>query len=178
MAAVQRLITLPAETPSLRLLADQTANVLTGMAQALNGLALLVDDPARRVPRRGSLRLRVPDWLPALVNGARAFAAIGAVALFWIVTEWPSGASAISFTAIIVICSHPGVPLAPALGIDLARFPPPRSGSHISRLVRSHWRPPRDNTGRSNTAAARSCWRRCRLVKRSSGCVISRTGLG
>jgi uncharacterized membrane protein YccC len=117
MAAVQRLIVLPAETPSLRLLADQTANVLTGMAQALNGLALLVADPARRVPRRGSLRLRVPDWLPALVNAGRAFAAIGAVTLFWIVTEWPSGASAISFTAIIVILLSPRADQAYAAGI-------------------------------------------------------------
>jgi uncharacterized membrane protein YccC len=117
MVVVQRLIALPAETPSLRLLADQTANVLAGMAQALNGLALLVADPARRVPRRGSLRLRVPDWLPALVNAGRAFAAIGAAALFWIVTEWPSGASAISFTAIIVILLAPRADQAYASGI-------------------------------------------------------------
>jgi hypothetical protein len=47
----------------------------------VNGLALLVPDSASRVPRRGSKRLRVPDWLPALVNAGRAFAAIGAVAL-------------------------------------------------------------------------------------------------
>jgi uncharacterized membrane protein YccC len=102
-AAIPRLIVLPAGTPSLRLLADQTASVLAGMMDALNGLALLVADPARPAPRRGSLRLRVPDWLPPLVNAGRAFVAIGAVALFWIVTEWPSGASAISFAAIIVI---------------------------------------------------------------------------
>jgi uncharacterized membrane protein YccC len=117
MAAVQRLIALPAETPSLRLLADQTANVLTGMAQALNGLALLAADPARRVPCRGSLRLRVPDWLPAFVNGGRAFVAIDAVALFWIVTGWPSGSSAISFTAIVVILLVPRADQAYAAGI-------------------------------------------------------------
>jgi uncharacterized membrane protein YccC len=106
-AATRRLIDQPVETPSLRLLADQTANVLAGMMHALNGLALLVADPASRVPRRGTKRLRVPDWLPALVNAGRAFAAIGAVALFWIVTEWPSGALAISFTAIIVLLLAP-----------------------------------------------------------------------
>ncbi len=39
-------------TPSLRLLADQTAEVLGGISHALNGLALLVDDPARPVSRR------------------------------------------------------------------------------------------------------------------------------
>ena len=116
-AAIERLIAWPAETPSLRLLADQTAKVLTGMTHALNGLALLVADPARPVPHRGSLVLRVPDWLPALVNAGRAFAAIGVVALFWIVTEWPSGAAAISFTAIIVILLSPRADQAYASGI-------------------------------------------------------------
>jgi uncharacterized membrane protein YccC len=116
-AATRKLIDQPVETPSLRLLADQTANVLAGMMQALNGLALLVADPASRVARRGSKRLRVPDWLPALVNAGRAFAAIGAVALFWIVTEWPSGASAISFVAIIVILLSPRADQAYSAGI-------------------------------------------------------------
>src|SRR5712671_780029 len=41
-AAVRRLIALPATTPSLRLLSDQTAEVLAGISHALNGLALLV----------------------------------------------------------------------------------------------------------------------------------------
>jgi hypothetical protein len=43
-AAVRRLISLPAATPSLRLLADQTAQVLAGISHALNGLALLLAD--------------------------------------------------------------------------------------------------------------------------------------
>jgi uncharacterized membrane protein YccC len=107
LAAAERLIALPAESPSLRLLGDQTANVLAGMMHVLNGLALLVADPALPVPRRSRRRLRVPDWLPALVNAGRALVAIGAVALFWIVTTWPSGASAISFTTIIVLLLAP-----------------------------------------------------------------------
>src|ERR1700676_2232995 len=41
-AAVRALIDLPASTPSLRLLADQTAKALAGMSHALEGLALLV----------------------------------------------------------------------------------------------------------------------------------------
>jgi uncharacterized membrane protein YccC len=45
----------------------------------------------------------VPDWLPALVNAGRAFVVIGAAELFWIVTEWPNGALAITFAAIVVI---------------------------------------------------------------------------
>ena len=91
-AAVRTLVALPAGTPSLRLLADQTAKVLAGISHALNGLALLVADPARPVPRGRGFRLRVPDWLPSLVNAGRAFVAIGAVELFWIVTAWPNGA--------------------------------------------------------------------------------------
>jgi uncharacterized membrane protein YccC len=106
-AAVRRLIALPAGTPSLRLLADQTAEVLAGISHALNGLALLLADPARPVPRRGGVRLRVPDLLPSLVNAGRAFVTIGAVELFWIITEWPSGASAITFAAIGVILLAP-----------------------------------------------------------------------
>src|SRR6266478_3703737 len=106
-AAVRRLITLPAATPSLRLLADETAKTLAGISHALNGLALLVADPARPVPRRGGVRLRVPDLLPSLVNAGRAFVTIGAVELFWIITEWPNGAGAITFAAIGVILLAP-----------------------------------------------------------------------
>src|SRR5271165_5866612 len=106
-AAVRNLISLPARTPSLRLLADQTAEMLAGISHALNGLALLLADPTRPVPRRGIVRLRVPDWLPALLNAGRAFVVIGAVELFWIVTEWPNGAGAMTFAAIIVILFAP-----------------------------------------------------------------------
>jgi uncharacterized membrane protein YccC len=106
-AAVRRLIALPASTRSLRLLADQTCEVLAGISRALNGLALLVADPARPVPWGSRVRLRVPDWLPALVNAGRAFVVIGPAELFWIVTEWPNGAVAISFAAIGVILFAP-----------------------------------------------------------------------
>ncbi|HEX3413624.1 MAG TPA: FUSC family protein, partial [Stellaceae bacterium] len=107
-AAVRRLIAFPAGTPALRMLADKTAEVLAGMSHALNGLALLVADPARPVSRyRGHFRLRVPDWLPAAVNAGRAFITIGAVALFWIVSAWPSGAVAITWAAISVILFAP-----------------------------------------------------------------------
>jgi uncharacterized membrane protein YccC len=106
--AVRRLVALPAGTPSLRLLADQTAEVLTAISHALNGLALLVADPARPVSRsRGLRHLRIPDWLPSLVNAGRAFVVIGAAELFWIVTEWPNGAGAITFAAIGVILFAP-----------------------------------------------------------------------
>jgi uncharacterized membrane protein YccC len=106
--AVRRLVALPADTPSLRLLADQTAEILAAISHALNGLALLVADPARPVSRsRGLRRLRIPDWLPSLVNAGRAFVVIGAAELFWIVTEWPNGAGAITFATIGVILFAP-----------------------------------------------------------------------
>ncbi len=106
-AATRRLIALPAGTPSLRVLADKAAAVMAGMADAFDGLALL-DDPARPVRRQtGMVRLRAPDWLPALVNGGRTLVVIGAVTLFWIVTVWPSGALAITFAAVTVILFGP-----------------------------------------------------------------------
>ena len=116
---MRTLIALPANTPSLRLLADELAEVLAGMSDALNGLALLVADPARPVPRRRDLfRLRVPDLLPALVNAGRAFVTIGAVALFWIITAWPNGAGAITFASITVILFAPRADLAYATAIS------------------------------------------------------------
>jgi uncharacterized membrane protein YccC len=105
---IQRLIALPVGTPSLRLLADKAAEVLVGVAHALDGLALLVDEPTWPVPRsRGIVRLHVPDWLPALVDAGRTLVVIGAVTLFWIVSVWPNGAGAITFAAIIVILFAP-----------------------------------------------------------------------
>jgi len=71
------LSALPAGTPSLRLLADQTAGVLAGISPALDGLGLLVADPSRSRSRRRGPRLYVPDWLPPLVNAGRAFVTIG-----------------------------------------------------------------------------------------------------
>jgi uncharacterized membrane protein YccC len=105
---IQRLIALPVGTPSLRLLADKTAEMLASMAHVLDGLALLVDDPAWPVPRsRGVVRLHVPDWLPALVDAGRTLVVIGAVTLFWIVSVWPNGAGAMTFAAIVVILFAP-----------------------------------------------------------------------
>jgi uncharacterized membrane protein YccC len=101
-AAVRKLITLSAGTPSLRLLADESANVLAAFAAVLNGLALLVADSVRLRSNR-HIRLYVPDWLPALINAGRAFVTIGAVEVFWIVTAWPDGALALTWTSIVVI---------------------------------------------------------------------------
>ena len=98
---------LPTDAPSLRLLADQAADILNASSQALLTLGLLVGDPAGPDPPRGSVRLRVPDWLPALVNAARAFVTICLAALFWIVTAWPNGAQAMTFAAIVAMVLAP-----------------------------------------------------------------------
>ena len=117
---------MPASTPSLRLLADQTADVLAGFAAVFEGLAVLVGDPARPRSRRGRMRLYVPDWLPSLINGGRAFVTIGAVELFWVATAWPNGGSAIVFVAIVILLLSPRAEqayagaLAFALGTTIA----------------------------------------------------------
>ena len=110
--AVRRLLALPAGTPSLRLLADETAKVLAGMLHVLDGLALLVDAPGHSFPSYRRVRLGIPDWLPALVNAARAFVTIGAAALFWVATAWPNGGSAIVFAAVVVLLLGPRGDLA------------------------------------------------------------------
>jgi uncharacterized membrane protein YccC len=105
-AAVRRLMTLPAGTPTLRLMADATAAALLAISNALDGLALLVD-PGEAGPRRRAARRPVPDLLPAWINAARIFATIAACALFWVITAWPSGALAMTFAAVGVILLSP-----------------------------------------------------------------------
>jgi uncharacterized membrane protein YccC len=101
------LSALPTQAPSLRLLADQGAEVLAGISHALILLGLLVEDPASPNPPRRGRWLRVPDFLPPAINTARAFVTISAVELVWVITAWPNGATAISFAAIGVILFSP-----------------------------------------------------------------------
>jgi len=105
-AAVRALVTLPADTPSLRLLADGTAEALIGISRALNGVVLLTASD-QGVPQARVARVRVPDLLPALVNATRVLIVIGVVELFWIATAWPSGALAVTWSAIFVITFSP-----------------------------------------------------------------------
>jgi uncharacterized membrane protein YccC len=110
--AVQTLMALPTSTPSLRLLADETAKALDGILHVLDGLALLVDAPYQPSPDVRDFRLSEPDWLPALTNAARAFIAVTAVELFWVATAWPNGASAIIFVSVVVLLLSPKGELA------------------------------------------------------------------
>jgi len=120
--AASKLLVLPAGTPSLRLLADETAKVVAGMSRVLDGLALLVDAPDRSPAAGRGFSLGAPDWLPAYISAARAFVAIVAVELFWVATAWPNGGSAIVFAAITVLLLSPrgdmafGAAIAFALG--------------------------------------------------------------
>src|SRR5215813_9793029 len=105
--AVRRLLAQPVKTPSLQLLVDETVKVLSGMLHVLDALALLVDAPGKALPDHRGFRLSVPDWLPALVNAARAFVMISAAALFWVGTAWPNGALAMEFVAIVLLLLSP-----------------------------------------------------------------------
>ena len=100
--AVRRLLAPPAATASLRLVADEAAKAMLGITHVLDGLALLVDGSGQSFPRHAGFRLGVADWLPALVNGGRAFVAIGAAELFWIATAWPNG----GFALVVVTVLH------------------------------------------------------------------------
>ena len=106
-AAIEALAEMPSPTITLRLLADQTAAVLAGFSRVLDGLALLTGAVTREYLSDRGFDLHVPDWLPPLVNAGRTFATIVAVELFWIWTEWPSGALAITFAAVTVILLSP-----------------------------------------------------------------------
>src|SRR3984893_6497149 len=105
--ALHVLLAMPADTASLRLLADETAKTLAGLVDALDGLALLVDAPGR--PRRNprGFRSGLSDWLPPLVNAARACVAIAALTVFWLATAWTSAASAVVFTVSTVLPLSP-----------------------------------------------------------------------
>jgi uncharacterized membrane protein YccC len=106
-ATMQTLYAARAGAPSLRLLCDQTAKVLAGAVDALNALALLTDADTRAEGRPHGGGLHVPDWLPAFVSAGRAFAVIAAVALFWIVTAWPNGTTAILLATVVVLFFAP-----------------------------------------------------------------------
>lgn len=111
------LLTQPADTPSRRLLIDETAKVLNGMGCVFDEVALLAGAPGRtpaayRPAGYRDVQPGVADWLPAIVNGARAFVTIGAVEIFWVVTAWPSGTTALVFVTIVLLLMSPKGDLA------------------------------------------------------------------
>jgi len=107
LKSVRHLISTPAATPSVRLLLDQAARILAGLSCTLTGMMLLVEDPERPLARGAPPRPHVADWLPAVLNGARAVLTIGAAIVFWVITGWPSGATCIVWAAISVVLFGP-----------------------------------------------------------------------
>lgn len=108
----QALLSLRADTPSRRMLVDETAKVLRDIARALDGVALLVDAPGWTPAGNRNVPPGVADWLPAVVNGFRAFVTIGAVELLWVVTAWPNGGASIVFVTIVLLLLSPKGDLA------------------------------------------------------------------
>ena len=98
-AAARALIAIPCSAPSVALVADEAARSLLALRRALGGLLVLAD-PAQPLRERRRTRPPVPDYAPSLLNAVRAFVAIAAVELFWVVTAWPNGAFAVAFAAI------------------------------------------------------------------------------
>jgi uncharacterized membrane protein YccC len=111
-ASERSLLTRAVDTPSDRLLCDETATVLNGMACVLDELELLGGGVGRMPPGYQAVAPRAADWLPAAVNGARAFVTIGAVELLWVATAWPNGAAAIVFVTIVLLLMSPRGDLA------------------------------------------------------------------
>ena len=104
--AAHTLAALSVATPAEELVVYATVESLHGLDRALNGVALLVE-PARAEDTPGVEALRLPDLLPALLNGIRSFLIILAVAGGWIATAWPAGPQALVFAAIIVLLLSP-----------------------------------------------------------------------
>jgi uncharacterized membrane protein YccC len=104
-SVVRNLLRLGAGELSVYLTARGTADAVSGLAAAGNGLTLL-NDPARARNRRPS-GFVVADYLPALVNAFRVFLGVGTAVLFWIITEWPNGLQAITFAAITIMVFSP-----------------------------------------------------------------------
>ncbi|MBV9655900.1 MAG: FUSC family protein [Acetobacteraceae bacterium] len=105
-AAARRLVAMRAETPGRRMLADSAAAGLLGLSRALTGV-LALGEPRLSVSPRQVARLRVPDLLPPLINGVRAFLTVGGVSLLWIWLAWPGGSTAIVFGAVIITLLAP-----------------------------------------------------------------------
>lgn len=101
-ATARTLLREPAASPSMRLLADETARILAGFCRTLDGLALLrgAQVPLASTPTR---RRAPSDMLPALISALRAFSVVLIAAALWIATAWPNGSTAIVWAALATV---------------------------------------------------------------------------
>jgi uncharacterized membrane protein YccC len=104
--AAHAMMALQAPTPGIDIVMSGATRGLLGLDQALNGVALLVE-PERAEDRLGEATVRVPDFMPAVINGVRSFTIILVLAGLWVFTAWPSGLSAMIFGAVIVLLISP-----------------------------------------------------------------------
>jgi uncharacterized membrane protein YccC len=70
----------------------------SGLERAANAFGLAVAPGTERRPRRGAVMM-LPDTLPVLVNGVRAFAAVLTAELFWAASGWSGGQGIVVFAA-------------------------------------------------------------------------------
>lgn len=104
--AARCLVALPADSPSDQLLIDRLAEGLLRLVRAMNGVVLLAM-PGRVTQPSRVARLRVPDFLPPVLNAWRAFLTIMTGTLIWIVTAWPGGVTFVLFGTITAILFSP-----------------------------------------------------------------------
>ncbi|MGH6834080.1 MAG: FUSC family protein [Methylocella sp.] len=113
------LLDLPAVDTSARLLVDQTGKALLGLAQSINGIALLrAPSSAETVAPRPIGRTF--DSLVASLNGLRVALAIAASALFWIFSHWPNGPIFIIFAMLMSLFYTMQKEQAFDLGVSMA----------------------------------------------------------
>ncbi|MCI0467838.1 MAG: FUSC family protein [Beijerinckiaceae bacterium] len=99
-SAAGSFLDIPAAGPSARLLLDQTGKALRGLAQTMNGIALLrAPSTAAGIAARAIGRTHDP--LRASLNSLRVAFVIAAAVLFWIFSQWPNGPMFIIFAVYV-----------------------------------------------------------------------------
>jgi uncharacterized membrane protein YccC len=92
------MMSIAANDHASRFTLDQMFYGLSGLERSANALCLAVVPGTERRQRRGAVMM-LPDTLPALVNGVRAFAAVLTAELFWAASGWSGGQEIIVFAA-------------------------------------------------------------------------------
>ena len=101
-AMAQSVQAMPAADTSTRFLVDRMAESLRGLQRAANGL-VLVAAPGRETLDRHATYLRVPDTLPAIINGLRVVLMVLATEFVWVATKWSGGETMVEFAALILL---------------------------------------------------------------------------